>query len=653
MSEQDELRADRTPDDGGRPQAKPQSVAKIDDVIRVQIERGWPVTVLHLTEDDWSEVKDFKERFPVVAAASGEPSGDDRRPRYLQIPIERSFRDFSFAEFVENRDGQVRPAWVSLDAPEVISYPAGRISSVLGGDRYVDEDELQQINRYRAAMLAGPRQTSLLGGEPSAPAPPPPAVPLEGPSGAQGVERAAHLEGSVSIAAHAVGTVAGAETPLPLRAEAASSSSGAAYGQAAYGRGVYGGAPPPREDGGERQFVSQGPIDFGEPLTDGVGNIIEDGNGNPIEAGPRSPAYNTDFFGTPRETSPDFASARSDDRDEEGSGAVGGAPVNSFALNASSGPSGGTAPTSAQSVVARVALGPPPEVPEPGPALIEPAWVEGRLTLPKGVPPSDLGDDAIVSLVAAVRAGFVEFVEALARSGTNFHPAALRAIESVPELLSALPNQVRVFQMGHAVEHLEALQPVSDEELPEALRVQYRTLVGQFRRLVERFPDWRALSSKAAAEPLTEEQARQAVPAARELAAALATEAAAELADPEIVGALSDLTDAADTAEAAERRALDFDLVASINQIMTKLMQPVVFCWKEYGAGAWNELKKTPREAGASTVHWGKKIAFGVVAVAVSAGFFAAVAQLAVLYPALSWLPSVIAFLRAMASANG
>jgi hypothetical protein len=275
--------------------------------------------------------------------------------------------------------------------------------------------------------------------------------------------------------------------------------------------------------------------------------------------------------------------------------------------------------------------------------------VEDRLTLPKRLPANDLWDDAVESLVAAVRAGFVEFIEALA--GTNFHPAARAAIEGMPELLTGVPDQARVFQMGHAVEHLEALQPVLDEELPHALRVQYRTLVGQFRRLVERFPAWRALTLKAQGEPLTREQAQQAVPVARELAAALSTEAAADVADTEIADALTGLADATEAASGAERVLLDFDLVASVEQIMTVLMRPVVYCWNEYGAGAGEELKRVPREFGAGTVKWGKRTLLAIAALHFGAIPLAAfAAHLAAIYPTLSWLPAVAEFLKFFAA---
>ena len=382
------------------------------------------------------------------------------------------------------------------------------------------------------------------------------------------------------------------------------------------------------------------PVDFGGVLTDGAGNVIEDGNGNPIETGP------------PIQTEP--------------SGPVVSVGLTGVSAEARAGTLGVETSVGLQGVRAEGRVGtvtpvvqsgatvpgPPREIPEPGPALIEPEWADDRLTLPKRLPVNDLWDDAVVGLVAAVRAGFVELIDALAQSGTNFHPAARLAIEGIPDLLSGVPDQVRVFQMGHAVERLGALQPVADEELPDALRVQYRTLVDQFRRLVERFPAWRALTSKAEAEPLTEEQAEQAVPVARELAAALSTEAAGEVVDADIPNALSGLADAAEAASGAGRVLLNFDLAASANQVMTKLMQPVVFCWKEYGGGAWEELKKTPREAGASTVKWSKRIVFGVVAIAVTTGFIALATQLAAIYPALAWLPSVIAFLQSLA-ANG
>ena len=104
--------------------------------------------------------------------------------------------------------------------------------------------------------------------------------------------------------------------------------------------------------------------------------------------------------------------------------------------------------------------------------------------------------------------------------------------------------------MGHAVEHLEAQQGVIEDELGGPLANQYRMLVAQFRRCVERFPCWRELASSAKADPLpTGTEAAQAVPAARALAAALATEEAGAVVDPGVSEALRGLADAAENSE--------------------------------------------------------------------------------------------------------
>ncbi len=344
----------------------------------------------------------------------------------------------------------------------------------------------------------------------------------------------------------------------------------------------------------------------------------------------------------------------------DGASAVGGTPVNTHAVNARSGLSAGTSPvplggrgvagTSGQAML--TLSGPPPDIPEPGPALIEPVWGDGRLALLKGLPANDMADDGVVNLIAAVRRGFEWFILALSAPGTNLHPALRSYIEGVPDLLFGVPDQVQVFEMGHAVEHLEAQQDVIQDELGGALANQYGVLVEQFQRCMVKFPCWRELVSGANASPLPADQAEHAVPVARALAAALATEAAGAVVDPSVVEALTGLADAAAMATSpAEKGLLDFDLVSSIRRIMTALYQPVIYCWNEVGSGALSELKKLPGQVGSGTVKWGGGTLLAIAALHVGAAPLAAsVATLATHYPALTWLLAVEEFLKFLAT---
>jgi hypothetical protein len=105
---------------GSGPSESRDVIRLINAVVDQQISGRQPVAVLHLTDADWQAVRAFKERFPEVAPAHGEPTDDDPRPRYRLIPIARSFRRFSFAELAPQMlDGGVSAPWIPIDSPKL------------------------------------------------------------------------------------------------------------------------------------------------------------------------------------------------------------------------------------------------------------------------------------------------------------------------------------------------------------------------------------------------------------------------------------------------------------------------------------------------------------------------------------------------------
>ena len=226
-------------------------IRQIGAVIHQQIERGSPITVLHLTEDDWLAVKTHKDRFPAVAAASGGPTADDERPRYLQFPVSRSLREFSYAEFLEAKDGRVTPSWVRLDTPNVTVHQS---NSILGGESYLDAEELSRNNLFRAGMAlatrSGVTEPSLLGKE---------------------------LDG------------AGQPSVVMMQATAQSGPKAeGGYGRGAYGQGPYGGGSRPQADPAPKFPTSTPDYDeqrdtVGNVLTDSESEVITDSEGIRIE----------------------------------------------------------------------------------------------------------------------------------------------------------------------------------------------------------------------------------------------------------------------------------------------------------------------------------------------------------------------------------
>jgi hypothetical protein len=71
-------------------------IGLIDDMLDHCVRRRTPAILLGLTEEDHHAIQDHKKRFPIVADASGDPTEDDPRERYLHVPIERSTTGFSF-----------------------------------------------------------------------------------------------------------------------------------------------------------------------------------------------------------------------------------------------------------------------------------------------------------------------------------------------------------------------------------------------------------------------------------------------------------------------------------------------------------------------------------------------------------------------------
>jgi len=94
-------------------------IDQIETVVARQVASGSPVYLLHLTDEHLREVEAYKAGFPVGPETWGLPTPDDRRPRYKHIPLERSFRDFSFAAAYNQTGGQVRPINIPLESPNL------------------------------------------------------------------------------------------------------------------------------------------------------------------------------------------------------------------------------------------------------------------------------------------------------------------------------------------------------------------------------------------------------------------------------------------------------------------------------------------------------------------------------------------------------
>jgi len=491
-------------------------IGQIDALLAQQVQAGSPVIGLHLSEDDRPAVEDFNRRYPAGAGASGErPVGDDR-PRYHQVPIAPSGRAFSFVEFLGWDNGQPKPAFIPLDAPDRVFFtepPFERETSLLGGVTYYDQPEFERVMQFRAGMMAAARdgtapQTLFGGGsiepftiETEAEADQYLRDLLDKPQyrSMEEVERRAEryirdeslsryfidkarevISAPQSLAATAIGVAAGVAEVTGISPVTAVGTVGGS-GRGGYGQGAYGGSPPE---------VGTAPVFSTSQLADSDGNPITDSDGSPLE------------------------------------------PRVAEVTNA-------TGP-----IIADVVQ--PPEIPDAsGPAALDFVLQEGRITLSKEAVPADTRPAVIAAMLSMLRQSLANLVHDL-EDGTNASP---RLISRLKRLLARFPTAPldleAVFGLGHEGDVLRSfLAKLDPGELDGSLRADVETLADRLADLAAQHPDWRAFVRNARAAELSAEQMHVAPLAARALVGQMETPEGRQIVDPSVSAGFNELIEA-------------------------------------------------------------------------------------------------------------
>ena len=241
---------------------------------------------------------------------------------------------------------------------------------------------------------------------------------------------------------------------------------------------------------------------------------------------------------------------------------------------------------------------PPPAIPTPRPAAIEPIWRNGRLTLPKTPTKTDLTGREFTAALKSLRqemAIFAAEVSAHANIDKRFIAYVSQLAEQIPE---KLPRQDELFRLGHSESVFSGYASTVNKEWPPILAARYHALSLNYERTLRQSPLWREFRRNAAKDALTAEQIRTALPVATEVAAILRVEEAEDFIDPTIPQALLQVAEPLRTSlsgrnELSEdtiedgKELLAFDVVESANNVLKAIFQ----------AAIWERIWTTAKEA--------------------------------------------------------
>jgi hypothetical protein len=463
----------------------------IEAVIDQQNGRGEPVAVLHLTEPDRLEVRAFKERFPEVARAHGEPTADDPRPRYRQIPIARSSRDRSFAELgPQVLDGRLHAPWIPIDSPELTvgGAPSPPRSATAPA---ADDAVIALINAALGRLLAEGTPPSILHlvqadfeavqsvlGRASTG----PTLGVSADGGSRMYQVAVvRTNRAVSfVEFRRMDPADGQERSAFIRLDAPQEVSL---------------EPPPtvvQPSGGSPPSPTTGADDE----RDAVGNVLPGSDDD-------SDDEEDDEFGLPSEIEAIEAELTEDDETE---------------------------------VIGRA----PPEMPATRPAALSFTVAEGRIAVSTINAASDLNEATVLALFGMARLAAEELVDSL--KATNADGRLAARLERVCGLLSAPPPSLEtVFRLGHEGDVLRIYLGRAADELNADHAAAVEALAARLDECVAQYPDWRTFKRNARAADLTSEQIAAAPAIGKALVAEMETRDGQEAVDASVPSAFKDL----------------------------------------------------------------------------------------------------------------
>jgi hypothetical protein len=287
----------------------------------------------------------------------------------------------------------------------------------------------------------------------------------------------------------------------------------------------------------------------------------------------------------------------------------------------------------------------PPQIPPTRSAAIEPEWIDGRLTLRSEPARADLPADQIAAMLLVLRRDVEGFADDIASTNADhrFIGYLRRMTALIPD---AAPDQVAVFQLGHAADLLEAYADSFTDETAAAFQVeQYKGLVRRFQQAVAQFTAWRDFKRNALAQELTNQQIEIAPRLAWALAAGMETDEARTFVDPALPKALTELAAAGDHPTEVMTAGQDLraaDIVSSSNNIFSSLGEMVL---------AKSKPAKDAFDRG--VIKGFEKVGENVVVYAANLLGYGAAATIMALFPEFAWVVALAVFAKAVASAMG
>ena len=150
-----------------------------------------------------------------------------------------------------------------------------------------------------------------------------------------------------------------------------------------------------------------------------------------------------------------------------------------------------------------------PKIPPLVPAMIEPAWQDGVLTLPRFPLASEADADSLLAALTLLRGELDELAGEIGEY-PNIDQRPAREIARIAARIPLQPpTHTELFRIGHAREIMNALLPTASAEWETTLYARFVAVMVHYDRVLKQFPKWRAFIATAGGSPLTIGQQQQ------------------------------------------------------------------------------------------------------------------------------------------------
>jgi hypothetical protein len=321
-----------------------------------------------------------------------------------------------------------------------------------------------------------------------------------------------------------------------------------------------------------------------------------------------------------------------------------------------------------------------PHIPALRPAALEPAFKDGRLTLPKTAAEATLPAQTIASALKALTQSLAELARA-ATEESNIDQRIVKRLSDIAERIPRKrPNQTELFRLGHEFDELKGYSKLVAESWPELIAARYAAMTLAFERTLRRFPKWVDFTREAPIGRVSTAEAHDISKVAETLSNVLRaaeSQIVVESVLPDAIANLSaQLVDVAKRDE-SQPDPIEFvdellaqDVLESLNNTLKRIAEGALAAMegldkaatfagkkagsytKEFGEGADESLRKSFRKAGEAVGRAVIKLlkrslyaGVGVKGAALAAPTLAV--WLTAHYPQMyAWLEPVIAFLK-------